>query len=211
MRILALVVALGVLGGATYLGSQLGAQQTAPSRPQTRIALVNMAYVLKGYQKALTFQAEAKQYVTACQDQEKLERAKLDSMAKELQQPGLQQDARYQKEREFKGAQRNFDDWKAECQNRLYRKQEEQMVVLYREIQNQAANLAAQGGFEMVFQFNDATPGTPEYFSPANVGRKMQAGACMPLFVQQGLDISQPVVDSLNAAMPRPAADARHP
>jgi Skp family chaperone for outer membrane proteins len=210
MKILALLVMLGVLGGATYLGSRAGAQPAAPPRPQSRIALLNIAHVLKNYEKAVKFQAEAKQYMNACQDQEKKERAKLDSMAKEMQQPGLSQDVRYQKERELKTAQRNFDDWKTECQAQLYRKQEEQLLLLYREIQYHAANLANSAGFEMVLHFNDADPGTAEYLSALNVSRKFQAGACMPLYVAQGLDISHAVVDSLHAAMrgnnPAPAS-----
>ena len=58
--------------------------------------------------------------------------------------------------------------------------------------------------FELVLHYNDALT-NEDYWSPANIMRKMQAGACMPLYAMPGMDISGPIVQTLNASY-RPAA-----
>ena len=64
-----------------------------------------------------------------------------------------------------------------------------------------AQRYAASQGIELVLHFNDADEKTQpaEFWSPANVARKMQAGACMPLYITQGMDISEALVGMLNS------------
>jgi hypothetical protein len=39
--------------------------------------------------------------------------------------------------------------------------------------------------------------------SPPNIARKMQAGALMPIFVEQGLDLSEAILEELHKDMKR--------
>jgi hypothetical protein len=56
----------------------------------------------------------------------------------------------------------------------------------------------------MVLSYNDATS-SQEYWSPMNIMRKLQQGACTPLYFTRGMDISADVVNALNQAYGRTA------
>jgi hypothetical protein len=56
----------------------------------------------------------------------------------------------------------------------------------------------------MVLSYNDATT-SQEYWSPMNIMRKLQQGACTPLYFTRGMDISADVVTALNQAYGRVA------
>jgi outer membrane protein len=209
-RTLALLAGALVLGGSIYLGRELAAQApAAPARAQTRIAVLNLAHVLKGYQKAMSYQADFKGFVTKFQNDEKTQLSVLESMKKELSNPALSQEERAKKEKDLRAAQRALEDYREECKTFLAHKQEEQVVTLYKEVEYTARQLALASGFEMVLHFNDAMRDTQEYYSPMNVGRKLQAGALIPLYVHPGMDISAEVLKTLNDNYrPTPAASA---
>src|SRR5207249_4759439 len=88
----------------------------------------------------------------------------------------------------------------AEAKKGLGRKSDEQMVILYKEVREACARYAKGNDIEMVMHYNDALAGAPEFDSAANVARKMQAGAFMPMYITPGLDISEEILTLLNNA-----------
>jgi Skp family chaperone for outer membrane proteins len=218
------MVAAGVvvLSGAIYLGSRLWAQpgaapgQPAPqapaaAEPHTRIALLNLSYVVKNYDKFKAFQAEMKNSLQTFQDRDKAKAAQIEAINKELAKgeavPAPQREA-YMKQ--LKQVEREKEDNSNDARNFLGKKSDEQMVILYREVQDTAQRYAVAHNFELVLHYNDAIDPN-EYWSPANVMRKMQAGACMPLYYTPGMEISQQVVLALNANYKRVAPAAAAP
>ena len=94
---------------------------------------------------------------------------------------------------------REIEDVNSEARTALAPKSEANTIGVYRDIQDAAARFAMANGFEMVLQFQDGFT-QEDYNSPMNIMNKMQTRACIPMYYQQGNDISMQVVNALNDA-----------
>lgn len=201
-RLFSLLATLALGVGILMSGRGAAQQPAAPavSQPTTRIAVLNLSYVVKNYQKYIAFTAEMKKSMGVYDQQVKGKQAALEAMVKDAKsKPDLTPPQREKLEADVKQIQRELEDINTQGKKYLGQKSDEQLVVLYREVQAVAQRYAQARGFEMVLHFNDAPASTPEYYSPGNIARKMQAGALMPLYVHPGMDISPLVVQTLNA------------
>ncbi len=203
-RLFSLLLVTAVLSGLALLTSQTVAQApnnqpaAAASQPTTRVAVINLSYVVKNYDKYVDFSTHMKKQVEVYEERVKGKKAAYDAIIKEASKPEVTQDQRLKYERDIKGVQREIEDITNEGKRYVGQKSDEQMVILYREIQDTAIRYANARGYEMVLHFNDAPSNTPEYYSPGNIARKMQAGAMMPLYIHPALDISPLVKETLN-------------
>jgi Skp family chaperone for outer membrane proteins len=204
-----------VLGAAIYVSSHLmaqpGAATTTPARPaapQTRIALCNLSSVIKGYKKYQSFQAEIKGEIDKFQTKDKEIRKHIEDCMKAMQAPTCTPADKEKYEHWVQTDKHQLEDNQAEAKAVLGKKSDEQMVILYKEVRDMAQRYAASQGIELVLHYNDADEETQkaEFWSPANVARKMQAGACMPLHVAPGMDISAALIQMLNSQVPPAAA-----
>jgi Skp family chaperone for outer membrane proteins len=199
-RLFSLLATLA-FGVAILMTARTTAQQPAApavSQPTTKIAVLNLSYVVKNYTKYIAFTNEMKKQMETYDGRVKGKKASLEALAKSVK-PEMTAPQREQLEKEVKQIQRELEDISNEGKKFLGQKSDEQLVILYREVQAVAQRYAQARGFEMVLHFNDAMASTPEYYSPGNIARKMQAGALMPLYVHPGMDISPLVVQTLNA------------
>jgi Skp family chaperone for outer membrane proteins len=192
------VLALGVAICVGRLWAQTGARPAA-AEPKTKVAVFNLTYVVKNYEKFKAFQEDLKASVTPFQGKDAAYKADADKFAKELQGPNVTQDRREQIEKQLTELKRKIEDNKQEAQKALVKKQESQLVILYGDVRTVVEKVAASRGFEMVLHFNDATT-QQEYWAAPNIMRKMQAGALMPMYWSSSLDISVDIVSTLNAS-----------
>jgi len=163
---------------------------------QSRIAVMNLGQVIKGYRKYQSFEAEMKQQSTVLQKELENKKATGVAMQKELEQPGLAPDRREQLEREIKRLQREMQDSIEEAKMRIQKREVDQMVVIYKDIKDAVDAYARTYGFEMVMQYTDALG--PDAYAPQNFSHKMTNRACMPIYVDQRLDITAEITQMLN-------------
>jgi Skp family chaperone for outer membrane proteins len=205
------IIAAGMLAlsGAIVVCSKLVAQPARPAAAaQTKIGLINLSAVIKKYNKYVAFQNEVNQTIATYQDKDKKYRDELEKAKKTLANPSLSDKDRDGWEKYGKAQQRLIEDNQNEAKAAIGKKGDEQMVILYKEVREACQRYAESQGLEMVLHYNDAPLGTPEFDSPANVARKMQAGACMPVYVANGMDISNEILKMLNdkyGPVPTPA------
>ncbi len=202
-----LATGMAVLSGAIYLGSTLSAQQpTGPQAqppaavpaPQTKIALINLNYVVKNYAKFIALQGEMKGVLTEYQTKDKDLATRFDAKTKELQTPNLPPAQKDKVDVELMNIKRAREDNSAAAGKKvLADKSDAGMVTLYIEVANAAKLYASARGIELVMHYNDALDQS-EMWSAPNIARKLQAGACIPLYFQPGMDISPQVVQMLN-------------
>lgn len=193
--------------GALTLGlaihvSTLLAQSTSPatattSSAKSRIAMINLTYVVKNYTKFKTYQEELKKTVDPFQTKDNGLKAQGEKLAKEAQTASAER--RDQIERQLKELQRQMEDNKNDAQKVVVKKQEDQLKTLYMDVRSVVERYAAAHGYEMVLHYNDATT-SEEYWSPQNIARKMQAGALVPMYMGTGIDISANIVSTLNSS-----------
>jgi Skp family chaperone for outer membrane proteins len=215
-RTILLLTGLLALAAAAYVGGRLRAQTTgaAPApEPRTRIALINLLFVLEKYERGKALNEEMKLVAKPFQEKDQLKVAERDKMVKEAQDPKCTAERREQLEKDVRQIERQRQDNKAEYDAAMNKKSDESLKILYMEVQDAVTRYAQAHNFELVLHFNDATT-RERYYSGPFIRGKMQPTVCMPLYAARGMDISEQVVNDLNAAYrrtagtPAPAAGA---
>ena len=214
-RTVTYVAGVLALGAALYAGSRLLAQNTGAARPaaapSTRIALINLPYVIKNYDKYKNFTKQIMEDEKKYTDEIKGKKDEQDRKTKELQNavdPAKKEAA----ETAVKNLQREIEDLAAKARKEMNKKGIDMMVLVYKEVRDAAWRHAQSNNFDMVLHFEDGTTGE-EMNSPALMMRKIQAGGCIPLYWNPALDISGHVLYALNAAYSgsKPAASPSTP
>jgi Skp family chaperone for outer membrane proteins len=206
-RTLIMTAALLGLAVLLYVGRSWAQQGTsggsAPAAAplRTRIALLNIPYILRYYHRAITFQNEMKVAAEPFQKRETDFSKELEATGKEVQDPKLPPAKREELEWKVKGLQRQIEDNRTAAQMALRKKADEQLVLIYRDIQDAAKRYARAHEFDVVLHYNDAIT-EQDYYSAANIARKLQVGTLMPLYASPGMDISQEIVNTLNYNAP---------
>jgi Skp family chaperone for outer membrane proteins len=201
------VVGVATLGVAVYLGSRLWAQQAQPgapaahptsaASPKTRIALLNLKYVVMNYGKWKQFTDQLKTEYKKYEDQVQALNTQLEADKTQMQK-ATDQAQKDQIEKDAKNVQRKMQDLADEAKNTLGKKESEELVVIYKEIAAAVSRFAQANDIDLVMHYNDATSDV-EMNSPQNIQRKMVTGPCTPLYYKANeIDISAVVLQMLN-------------
>ncbi len=207
-RTVAIVAGVVTLGLTLYVGSRLladpGGAAAGAVAPTMKVRMVNLQYVIKNYKRTDALRAEHTELFKQYDAQIKAIKDLIEGRTAQLQKPEFA-DKHDAIEKEIKRLQREMQDKTEEARAALDKKQGDLIVLVYREVDEAVRTYARQAGLEMVMHFNDAVVETDRN-SAANIARKMSAGACMPMYLAPGLDISQDIVNALNAKYPTTAA-----
>jgi Skp family chaperone for outer membrane proteins len=211
-RTIGIVVAVIALAVFAYVGSQLSAQQPTPAGPRpatpaapvaggkTRVSVFNLKFVVTSYWKWGTLQTQLETTVKGFEaraiplkkqyeDTAKIVSDSKDAVAKEAAQKSL---ITYQ---------RQMQDLEAEAKNTLQKEQSKMMMTLYNEVVGAATRYAVAHDLDLVMHYNDGST-TEEMNAPDNIYRKINTGACTPVFWKPEADISGDLVKTLNANAP---------
>lgn len=212
---LIVLAGLAVLGMAAYMGTRLWAQQpgagpaVAPASP--KIGLINLAYVLKNYNKFSTYNAEIEKIRIEYQKKED----DFKKLVKDWQtfgsRPEAKQAEREQAEDSMKKLKRSIEDNSAEYTKVRSKKSDEQMVQMYLEIEAATKTFANSNGFHMVLHYSEPL-NEADKKNAQNIQRKLigpgQSGGVCPIYFVDGMDVSEQVVRTLNTMFPAPAGAA---
>jgi Skp family chaperone for outer membrane proteins len=211
MRTVAIVAGVVTLGLALYAGSRLAAQQTGypagaeqSAAPTMKMRMVNLQYVIKNYKRTEVLRTEHTELFKQYDAQIKQIKDTIEQRTKQMQDPQYA-DKRDAFEKEIKRLNREMADKTEEARAALDKKQGDLIVLVYKEVDDAVRTYARQANIELVLHYNDAVLESDKN-SAANIARKMSAGACMPMYMLPTLDISQEVVNVLNAKYPVAAA-----
>lgn len=201
------VLALGsfiVLGALCYVGQLSGQTQPAQTAPKgtstqppparTRIALLNLTYVIKNYEKYKNFQQGIKSVVQPFQDRDAEFRRQLDDLRKKAEE---HPDQRAEIQRQAKKIQSQIEDNSMEAKIKLGKQSDEEMKILFMDVYQAVHSYARSHDFELVLHYNDAVT-KEDFLSARNIARKLNTGALMPLYMMDSMDISRDVVKLLN-------------
>jgi Skp family chaperone for outer membrane proteins len=211
---LVVLAGLATLGVAAYLGAKLWAQQPgqpAPAPASPKIGMINLAVVLKGYNKFNVYNAEIEKIRVQYQKKEDDFKKQAADWKKFGERPEATQADRDKAEESLKTLKRLIEDNVAEYNKVRGKKSDEQMVQMYREIEAAVQQFAGHNGFHMILHYSEPLTVDDKY-SPTNIQRKLvgpgSSGSVCPMYFVPGLDVSSDVVNTLNAMFPAPAAAA---
>jgi Skp family chaperone for outer membrane proteins len=206
-----MILALGVFW---YAGPSSGqtpnnpspAASSASSTAGTRIAILNLTYVIKKYAKYQHFMEEMKGIAEPfTKKQSELEQKMVDlrKQAANLPRQAQQSPQGEELEKQAREIQRQMEDLKTEFQLKLGKRNDEEMKIIYLDIYGAVQGYATSHRFDLVLHYNDAIT-KEDFLGHQNIARKLNTGALMPLISAPNLDISQDIVDVLNAGMGAP-------
>jgi Skp family chaperone for outer membrane proteins len=195
-------VALAAVGVAVPLASYLRAQtpgsETAPA--QTKVGLVNLSAVIQGYAKFKLFQQELKDLAKPYQESDDKLKKQLDGYVAFINNPTNPEAKRQECEGWKLTVTRQREDNLNDFKKKLEAKRNEQVVQLYKEVEEAVQKYAGPNGFHVILQYNDSTK-AEDRNSATYLQFKLErsGGACMPIYIAGGLDITNAIVANLNA------------
>lgn len=186
-----------LLGTLVLVGRSWSEPRAAPGS-RNRIALINLALVYKDYARAIEFGQETKAMLKPYEEKLKDLKEQVDAHKKALQKKDLADDIRNQHETNLKTRQKEWENLSNEAKNKFARKNEEQVPIVYKDAMDAAQRYARAHDIDLVLHYNDLPADSPEYLGFANISRKIQNGACTPLYQADGMDITKEILASLN-------------
>jgi Skp family chaperone for outer membrane proteins len=202
------ILTLGLVAVAfAASGRAAHAQQVAAPLGQLRVAVVNMGLVFTKYEKAAAVKNQLERSLEPYkQEAEKLKKDML-SWAEYMKSPNFPAKDKDQYENGIRTNQRKLEDIEVQVRKMVGKQQEDQIINLYKEINEAIKVCAQQQGIQVVFGYGEQTEG--DVYSISNITRKMQGmdmGGCNPLYCQPDVDISRYLIQYLNTNFQRMAA-----
>lgn len=212
-RVFVYLAALVGVGSAVYLAGTIQAQApgAAPAAPKAsgKVAVFNVAKVMKDFQRWQHFANVMNQKRSAAAG----ELGKLKSEVAELQTK-IQQEPIKQKQEEIAKVlvekQRLFEDKERKVRTELDDESANYLRELFQQIQACVKAVVDANGFDVVFSYPDAIS-AQEMASPLYFDLKLRPQAAMPFYVSAPADMTDVLVQTLNANFKAPAGTAAAP
>ncbi len=200
---------LGILSGlgvaAVLVGLYAGGE-VAPAAAQnkgstaaarTRVALLNIGEVFKNYKKFTKLRDELKAMDQKYVEMLKAKASRLEKMQEEYKTATAQK--KEQIESEAKHIKFEMEDIKAKAGKEIGKLQEEQLTLIYREVDQVVRELARDHGFDLVFRYNEDWDKDTYWTAPKVMARLNQP--FWPMYYDSGLEITGQVVQLMNARL----------
>jgi Skp family chaperone for outer membrane proteins len=201
------LAALAAPFGQPARAQQPGATAGATMPAQTKYATVNIGQVMKNYKKVTYMTEEMKKLAEPFEKSGKQWVDYYKQLKDIVDDPKKNPDDREKAQKAMVDAKRHLEDINLDMDKALHGKQDQMLVQVYREIYDAVKAYAQQNGIQVVLQYSDAIDPT-EFFMAGNIQRKLKgsmAGAYVPLYIADGVDITAAVVTMLNNNLPGPS------
>jgi Skp family chaperone for outer membrane proteins len=204
------VVGLGgaVLGGGSARaqtpapGGGAPAAAPAPKASSGKVAVFNVAKVMKDYQRWQYYANLMNQKRTAAAGDLGKLRAEITKLQEEIQKEPIKQ-KQEEKAQVLLAKQREFEDAQRKIQQKLDDESAGYLRNLFTEIQRAVVAIVEQNGFDVVFAYPDAIT-KEEMESPLYYDLKMRPQAAMPFYVSPSADMTTVLIETLNKNFPPP-------
>lgn len=198
MKRIALALALATVAAGSFSG-RLHAQAASQPAASTRVAIVNIGWVFSKYEKAKFYKQEMEEVLKPFRQQGEKLRKEIGDWAEAMKAPTFDQKERDRYERGILDNKRKMEDLEMQVRKLVGKKQEEQIVTLFREISGAVQAYAQANGYHLVLGYGEQVEG--ELYGITNVSRKMtglDGGGTNPLFQGAGVEIAPMIVETLN-------------
>jgi Skp family chaperone for outer membrane proteins len=202
-RIVGLLAGVATLGVGVYWTSHLWAQQgnypqnrgtMAPL--QSKVYVINLGQVIKNYAKFKSFEEQLKAESQTINRDLENKRAQAIAKQKEIENPALSPAAKDELVKEVKRMERDMQEIVEDAKQKIAKREFDNLVQIYREVQAAVETYARAYAIELVLQYSDAVGA--DVYTPANFQHKLSNRACMPIYVDPRMDITEPVTAMLN-------------
>jgi Skp family chaperone for outer membrane proteins len=190
-----LILATLLLAGRSWSDTK----RPEPPRPRTRIGLVNISHAIRSCDKYdISLKEIINEVAKPFNERGAKAKQQIEAWIEEEKQPATTKERRAAIQKERDALSRELTRLKRKLDKDLAEKQKKQLQVLYADVEAATQRYARAHGLDLVMQYNDAVT-EPELHGTTNITRKVQAGACIPLYAVPGIDISKEIIAALNA------------
>ena len=187
-----LIVAASVAAGRLWSQDKM-----PPAAPDTRIRLINLTYVISNCNKYKAYKEEIKAGSQPYEDRIRKLQGEVETLKKEAAGTDVPAPRRAEIDKTLIQLQADVGTANLDAKTLLAPKASEEMVALYKDVQSACNRYAKAHDLDLVMHYNE--PLDPnDFYSPANVERKLGAGALIPLYWADGMDISKEILEILN-------------
>jgi Skp family chaperone for outer membrane proteins len=182
----------------------------SPTMPGTRVAVLNINSVLKNYAKAQYLNTSIKNEVAGYADRMNKIKEEIAKKQAEMAKPTTTTPQREAMDKEIVAMNRQLQDMDADARKTITAKQGSIAVSIYQEIEKVVEAVAKTNNFDLVLSYPDSTVDSEKYITD-NVVRKLASQAAIPLYYKPHIDITNAVIQTLNASFPAPGATPASP
>ena len=197
-RTMGILAVVASLAAALYVSSRLWAdpQYNQATAQRTRIAVINLGQVIKNYVKFKNFEDQLKKREDWYQQQYEEKKRQIVEREGKLKEPATSADDRERYTREITILQRQIQDLADDGKKKLGKEQFDAMVQTYKEVHDAVNRYATNANLDLVLHYNDGIG--EDAYNPMIFSRKLANGACMPMYIAPGMDITDAVTQILN-------------
>lgn len=201
-KMILIVTGFAVLVTGAYFSTFVFAQGTQPAQVQgTKVAVVNIGLVFNKYERAKAFKRELEATLEQPRKEAKKLMEEMDGWAEKIRKnPTMAKVERDSLEDAIYKHKQRLDTMNRDITKLLGKKSEDNLVVLWKEVNDCIEAVSKAYGFQVVMGYGDPMEKNDLNLFP-NVNRKMQAmdaGSTVPLYVHGSVDLSSAVADTLN-------------
>jgi len=196
------VAGFAVLVAGAISANYLFAQPANTSQPQTgtKVAVINIGHVFNHYKRAAAFKTELEKAFEPFKTKAKKLTDEIKSWEDDIRDKKATPQIVENRQELIKRNKRELEDLSTEMQRLLGKRQEDNLLTLWKEVNLGITKVSEAYGFQIVLGYGDPLDkGMMDLFP--NVNRKMQAmdgGASVPLYVHGSVDLSHAVTVTLN-------------
>jgi Skp family chaperone for outer membrane proteins len=188
--------------------------QAQGAAPATKVGVVNVGYLFTNYKKAVELKKALDTELAPLKEQAEKIKTAMKAHEEWLKNPANRTNLQQQEisKKAMIDGNRALEDLDIKARTMVGKKQETQLVELYREVQVATQQYAQQNGFHIILGYGD--PPNLDPFTFANVNRRMTAmdmGTVVITYTQAGLDVSAEVLTRLNGGPPVPLVGTSNP
>lgn len=205
-KMIFMLTGFAVLVAGAYTSSHVLAQgggggTTTQPQQGTRIAVVNIGQVFNQYKRAIAIKQDLERTIDPFKTKAKKLTDEIKKWSEDMRDPKFDPKNTETYQNAIRKNQRELEDLDLQVKNLLGKKQEDNLVKLWGEVNMGIKAVADAYGFQIVMGYGDPMDKETLNLFP-NVNRKMQAmdlGSTVPLYVHGSVDLSKAVVDTLNS------------
>ncbi|MFO0970248.1 MAG: OmpH family outer membrane protein [Gemmataceae bacterium] len=183
---------------ALSLALSLGFAGAARAQTGTKVAVVNVGEVFMKYEKAASYKAELEKIVGPRKAEADKLKNEIKAWQDAMKHPKFDPKDKERYEQAIVANIRKLEDMQRQVQAEIGKKQETQIITLYKDLNTAIDAFAKANSYQLVLGYGDITG---DLFTVENIDRKMKGmdlGSTTPLFMGAGVNVTEPIIQTLN-------------
>lgn len=189
-----------ILAGWAMLVTVGWARGQEAQEPPVRVGFFNLAVVLQRSDMIQEMRKELDKVGNGFKKNIEGQRLTIDKVRKDLGDPALPPEQREILERKLKAAVRKLEDTEQEARTILTKKQESQIVAIYKEVRDAVKSYAEDHHFGAIMAYGDVLE-EKDLLNPAAVQRRLNGvntGGTTPFYIHPRNDLTNLILDAVN-------------